>query len=528
MLAWLLVLPFCIPAAHAQDSVGGAVRRLLKSQAPGEKAAAVREIAAANPSPASVADLLTAGLAYEGSVSSGWSVREYRCLDGVSRPWHLYMPATYSAARKCPVFFFLHGGVSRPEVIPPDDFAGMRGTFEDVMERGEFIHVLPETSHGAEWWTDSGAGYLLGIIEALKAEFNVDENRIFVSGFSDGGSGAFYLALFHNTPFAGFIPLNGHIAVADMAGGKQVYLPNLSNKPLRVVNTDLDQLYPAAQVTPFVEKMKEAGARVDYKIYENVRHEFSYAREEIPVMVNFMKNNPRVPHPRRVCIESAAAGPAARCHWARIEELGDPAGGFPFPDFNVVMTQTRVMLGVTIDQQYQGEGVKIMQVMEESPAEKMGMKAGDLIIEADGTEVNDFTGLRSVLGPKKFGDKIRVKVMRGSEAIEMSGEFRQPKPRAAFSRARPAGRLDASAEGNKVDVRTRGVRRYTLFLSRELFDLGSDIEILTNGERSFRDKVRPSLKAMLEAAAEDKDRSMVYWAKIEIEVPPENAESGDF
>ena len=43
-----------------------------------------------------------------------------------------------------------------------------------------------------------------------EARYNIDENRVVVSGVSDGGTGAYYVAMRDTTPFASFLPLNGY------------------------------------------------------------------------------------------------------------------------------------------------------------------------------------------------------------------------------------------------------------------------------------------------------------------------------
>ncbi len=510
------VMTLCPAAAGEEQGLARAVGDFLRARGPAAKKEAAAAIETLRPDASEVERLLAKGLDYGPAAGGGWSVRQYACADGLERPWHFCLPEGYSPADKHAVFFFLHGGVSTPEIIDPGQFAQMRGIWEKEMAREKCVHVLPETCKGAEWWTDAGAAYILGIIDELKAEFNVDENRVFVSGFSDGGSGSFYLALFHATPFAAFIPLNGHIAVAQSAGGKPVFLPALATKPLYVVNTGRDQLYPAAQVKPFTDKMTEAGAKITYKVYEEIGHRFAYGDTEKPLILEFMRKNPRNPHPAKVSIETASLPAGGRCHWVRADELGKSPSFFPFPDYNVVMAPARVMLGITIDQEFQGGGVRVAEVMKESVAEAMGMRPGDVITEMDGKPVESFDALRAVLGVKKFGDKVSVKVARGSRTEDLEGKFPERKATPYFDRTRPSGRLDAEAKGNRIDVKASGVKRFTLLLSRSMFDFESDIEVFVNGDRLFKGRAVPDLGFMLEAAAVDRDRSMIYPARIEM------------
>lgn len=57
-------------------------------------------------------------------------------------------------------------------------------------------------------------------------------------------------------------------------------------------------------------------------------------------------------------------------------------------------------------------------VVKNSPAEKAGIKAGDIILEIDGEKLSKERSLASVIRDKKIGDKITIKILRGgSEKI---------------------------------------------------------------------------------------------------------------
>ena len=59
-----------------------------------------------------------------------------------------------------------------------------------------------------------------------------------------------------------------------------------------------------------------------------------------------------------------------------------------------------------------GEGILIKSVEKGSPAEKAGLKAGDVIVRADNERVSDRSDLRRVLGNHRKGGKVALGVMR--------------------------------------------------------------------------------------------------------------------
>ncbi len=58
------------------------------------------------------------------------------------------------------------------------------------------------------------------------------------------------------------------------------------------------------------------------------------------------------------------------------------------------------------------QGALVMVVEQNSPAEKAGLKPGDIIVEADGEVISNNTQLIDILQDKKEGDTVKVKVYR--------------------------------------------------------------------------------------------------------------------
>jgi len=62
---------------------------------------------------------------------------------------------------------------------------------------------------------------------------------------------------------------------------------------------------------------------------------------------------------------------------------------------------------------------KIKEVTDDSPADKAGMKANDVITKLDGQKVETFDDLTKVLAKKKAGDRVDVEVKRGDETLTL-------------------------------------------------------------------------------------------------------------
>jgi 2-alkenal reductase len=58
-------------------------------------------------------------------------------------------------------------------------------------------------------------------------------------------------------------------------------------------------------------------------------------------------------------------------------------------------------------------GALVRAVTSGSPADKAGLRAGDILISIDGTEIDADNTLSSILGHHSVGDKVKVTIMRG-------------------------------------------------------------------------------------------------------------------
>ncbi|MFQ5508262.1 MAG: DegQ family serine endoprotease [Leptospirillia bacterium] len=75
-------------------------------------------------------------------------------------------------------------------------------------------------------------------------------------------------------------------------------------------------------------------------------------------------------------------------------------------------------------------GVVISQVLEDSPAEEAGLKAGDVVTEVNGEPVHGVMDLRNAIGLQRIGSVVRLKVIRDGrkksfEAVILGGVGKQ-------------------------------------------------------------------------------------------------------
>ncbi|HTR30484.1 MAG TPA: PDZ domain-containing protein [Puia sp.] len=87
----------------------------------------------------------------------------------------------------------------------------------------------------------------------------------------------------------------------------------------------------------------------------------------------------------------------------------------------------RAQLGVNTEREEGGKGVKITQVVKGSAAEKMGLKAGDIITKVDEEEIGDHHSLSGTIGEHQPGDKVTVSFIRDGKEQKVTGELGKAK-----------------------------------------------------------------------------------------------------
>ena len=376
--------------ALAQEPRDAALRDALiglRRAAPADRDEAVAAVLALEPRPEDVLRRIRGGVTVPAK-EPGWHLLEAVDDRGVARPYQLYVPESLAAREKPgPLLVYLHGGVNRPEFLRGEGEVGYGQLWIESAEKEAFPIAFPAARHDCMWWSDAGARHIRAVVRDAKRHVPVDDDRIFASGFSDGGSGCYFLAMAAPEPFAGFLPMNGHPAVASLSG-HQLYLRNLKRSPLFAAMTLDDQLYPAAEVLDHLTLAMRAGAPIRIVSYEGGNHRPVYFEQQRATFEGFLRDVFRDATPQE--LEWSCADPeTGRVAWLEILETGPAEGDAEAPpDLNPIVQPGRPRLGFSADRAFGGEGVKVAAVVDDSVAQGMGLQEGDVVVvKAPGGDV---------------------------------------------------------------------------------------------------------------------------------------------
>jgi len=127
------------------------------------------------------------------------TLNESMLHDGVTREYIVYVPAVYNGSSSVPLLFNFHGyGMSANNQM---SYGNMRA----VADTAGFILVYPQGTlfWGSPHWnvgswtlgsTADDIGFTEAMIDTLAANYNIDLNRVYSCGYSNGGYFSFELA----------------------------------------------------------------------------------------------------------------------------------------------------------------------------------------------------------------------------------------------------------------------------------------------------------------------------------------------
>jgi len=87
----------------------------------------------------------------------------------------------------------------------------------------------------------------------------------------------------------------------------------------------------------------------------------------------------------------------------------------------------RVTLGIVPDYSEEVQGMKVGDVRTGTPAEKAGIKPGDVIVKLGGREIKNIYDYTYALGDFNPGDEVEVVVLRGDEKLSFKVKFEERK-----------------------------------------------------------------------------------------------------
>ncbi len=199
--------------------------------------------------------------------------------------YSLYVPEYYTPDRAWPLVMALHGGSGNGRGF-------LWSWLRDARSHGAIL-VAP-TATGTQTKTtwalmgeDTDTPNLVRILDRVRGRWNIDPDRLLLTGMSDGGTFCYVTGLDNASPFthlapvaSTFHPLMAEIADAERMRGLPVYL----------VHGRLDWMFPVQVARQTRQALSAAGCDVTYREIEDLSH--CYPREINPDILSWLGSTP--------------------------------------------------------------------------------------------------------------------------------------------------------------------------------------------------------------------------------------------
>ncbi len=202
----------------------------------------------------------------------------------------LFIPPTYQASRAHALVVCLHG-------------FGFTG--EEYLERwrsrlGEdYVLACPTYPSGA-WFTRRAEELVLETIRQAERRYHIDSDRVFLTGMSNGGIGAWLIGMHHAPLFAGIAPMASGLDDVLMP-----FLANLRSTPVYIIHGEKDQVMPVDLSRSIARELDVLGYPYVYREHQR-EHPMAgghyFPREELPDLVVWFNRQRREPLPTNLTV----------------------------------------------------------------------------------------------------------------------------------------------------------------------------------------------------------------------------------
>lgn len=201
--------------------------------------------------------------------------------------WYLlHLPPDSEAGTRMPLILFLHGIGERGADINLLKQHGIPRVVE-AQPAFPFITLSPQCPDGVMW--THLLPKLSQLLDHALSVYPVDASRVYLTGLSMGGYGAWHLAAADPERFAAVAPICG--------GGDPATVCRLKNTPVWAFHGEKDNVVLLRESRRVVDALRECGGNVRFTIYKNAGHDVWTRTYEQPRLYDWLLSHRRAAVP---------------------------------------------------------------------------------------------------------------------------------------------------------------------------------------------------------------------------------------
>jgi len=195
----------------------------------------------------------------------------------------VFLPKDYDGSRKrWPLILFLHGAGERGKKL---DLVKKHGPPKIVEQQPDFPFIVISPQCAAkEWWSTD---VLTALLDEVMEDYRVDPRRVYLTGLSMGGYGAWSLAMACPERFAAVVPICG--------GGNRLLAHKLKGVPVWAFHGAKDDVVPVRESKKMVDAVCEAGGDARLTVYPDTGHDSWTATYDSPKLYEWLLAHTKPP-----------------------------------------------------------------------------------------------------------------------------------------------------------------------------------------------------------------------------------------
>lgn len=195
-------------------------------------------------------------------VSSRFKSEKVR-FEGEKYRYAVYVPDDYTKRRAWPAVLFMHGSGERGTDGERQTTVGIGRAIREHPERFPCIVIMPQCPPDLKW-EGPMLDMALACLEKTEHDYNIDPERIVLTGLSLGGYGTWALGAACPERFSALVPVCGGGETSDAAA--------LALTPIWCFHGDADPVVPVDRSREMVVAVRTAGGDVRFTELPGVGH----------------------------------------------------------------------------------------------------------------------------------------------------------------------------------------------------------------------------------------------------------------
>jgi len=200
-------------------------------------------------------------------------------LAGEAYRYQVYVPRGASPRDHLPIMLALHGSGERGSDGILQTEVGLANAVRRDPGRWRAIIVFPQARPDSSW-QDRSANMALAALAREERAFQTDPRRVYLTGLSLGGNGAWYLAYHHPERFAAIVPVCGFVSAHDVipaivphaADPYRAVAERIARIPVWIIHGGDDPVVSVDEARRMAAALKAVGAQVYYAELSGVGH----------------------------------------------------------------------------------------------------------------------------------------------------------------------------------------------------------------------------------------------------------------